>query len=88
MLAAMTSGRGGGIVDAMLDLDLDTDLEPELDHKRLEAVRVHEWRAQQLRRLGLPYRLADAFAAHVDWHEVDALVARGCPLSLALDIAR
>ncbi len=84
----MPSGPERVIVDAMLDLDLDTDLEPELDHRRFEAARVHEWRAQQLQRLGLPYRLADAFAAHVDWHEVDALVARGCPLSLALDIAR
>ena len=28
------------------------------------------------------------FAALVDWHEVAALVARGCPPDLALEIAR
>jgi hypothetical protein len=69
-------------------LDTDLDLDRDLDHGRVEELRVHEWRAEQLRRLGLPALTADAFAAYVDWHDVAALVRRGCPPGLALDIAR
>lgn len=72
----------------MLDTDLDLDLQLDLDRGRVEELRVHEWRAEQLRRIGLPRPTADAFAAHVDWHEVAALIRRGCPPSLALEIAR
>ena len=53
-----------------------------------EELSIHIWRAEQLRRLGLSYVLAETFAGLVDWHEIAALVARGCPLSLALEIAR
>jgi len=49
---------------------------------------IHAWRAEQLHRLGLPGILALAFARDVDWHEVEALVVRGCPPKLALEIAR
>ncbi|HEY2740717.1 MAG TPA: hypothetical protein VGI69_00885 [Gaiellaceae bacterium] len=49
---------------------------------------VHDWRTEQLRRLGLPWILAEGFADLVDWHAVEDLVARGCTLSLALDIVR
>jgi hypothetical protein len=52
-----------------------------------EELLIHAWRAEQLRRLGLPRTLAETFAGLVDWHEIAALVARGCPPSLALEIA-
>ena len=49
---------------------------------------VHEWRVTQLTRLGIPWSLAQAVAGHVDWHQVAALVRRGCPPRLALQIVR
>jgi hypothetical protein len=51
-----------------------------------EHSRVHEWRVGQLTRLGIPEPLADALAARVDWHQIAALVQRGCPPWLALRI--
>ena len=56
--------------------------------KRDEELSIRSWRAEQLRGLGLSYILAEIFAGLVDWHEIAALVARGCPLDLALEIAR
>ncbi len=53
-----------------------------------EGLLVHAWRAEQLRRLGFPRILAETFAGLVDWHEIAALIARGCPPELALEIAR
>jgi hypothetical protein len=53
-----------------------------------EELLIHAWRAEQLRQLGFPRTLAETFAGLVDWHEVAALVARGCPPSLALEIVR
>ena len=53
-----------------------------------EDLAIQTWRAEQLRRLGLSYILAETFAGLVDWHEVAALVARGCAPELALEIAR
>ena len=44
------------------------------------------WRARQLARLGIPLALAEAVADHVDWHQIAALVCRGCPPRLALQI--
>jgi predicted component of type VI protein secretion system len=49
---------------------------------------VHEWRAAQLRRFGIPDTLADIYADHVDWHQIARLVQRGCPPRLALRILR
>jgi hypothetical protein len=49
---------------------------------------VHDWRVAQLTRLGIPGPLAEAVAADVDWHQVAALVHRGCPPRLALHIVR
>jgi hypothetical protein len=65
-------------------------LMPEVEFEELtdEEILVNEWRTRQLRRLGLPSVLAEAFADRVDWHEVADLVARGCPPELALEIAR
>ena len=60
------------------DLDLDVG----------ETLVVREWRTEQLRRLGLPSILAETFADAVDWHALSALIERGCPLGLALEIVR
>jgi hypothetical protein len=60
---------------------LDNDGDPE-------ELLVHEWRAEQLLRLGLPRILAETFADFVDWHAVAELVERGCPPRLALEITR
>ena len=50
---------------------------------------VHDWRVQQLKRLGIPGHLAQrAAASHVDWHEIARLVQCGCPPLLALSIVR
>jgi hypothetical protein len=65
-------------------LDLDADLCPRPDEEAL----VRAWHVEQLRRLGLSRILAELFAGRVDWHELAALLARGCPLDLALEIAR
>jgi hypothetical protein len=54
-----------------------------IDH---EEPLIHDWRARQLARLGLPSALAEAVADHVDWHQIAALVGRGCPPRLALRI--
>jgi hypothetical protein len=66
---------------------LMSDTEPVEDTTDEELV-IHAWRAEQLGRLGLPRVLAETFAGLVDWHEIAALVARGCPPELALEIAR
>lgn len=55
---------------------------------RDEDLSIRSWRAEQLRRLGFSHVLAEMFASLVDWHEIAALVARGCPLELALEIVR
>ncbi len=49
---------------------------------------MREWRAEQLRRLGVPSILAESFADDVDWHALSALIERECPLGLALEILR
>jgi hypothetical protein len=60
----------------------------DLDRDVMETLVVREWRAEQLRRLGVPSVLAERFADDVDWHTLSALVERGCPLGLALEIVR
>ena len=59
-----------------------------LDGDVREALVVREWRAEQLRRLGVPSVLAETFADDVDWHALSKLIDRGCPLGLALEIVR
>jgi hypothetical protein len=49
---------------------------------------VHQWRVARLARLGIPWLVAEAAAGHVDWHQMAALVQRGCPPWLALRILR
>jgi hypothetical protein len=51
-----------------------------------EEFAMHVWRTDQLQRQGLSREIADAFADFVDWHAIAALVRRGCPPELALDI--
>jgi hypothetical protein len=51
-----------------------------------EEILVHEWRAEQLQRLGLSRLAAEGFAGRIDWHDLASLVARGCSPELALDI--
>jgi hypothetical protein len=60
----------------------------DLDDDVRETLLVREWRAEQLRRLGVPSIVAEAFADDVDWHALSALIERGCPLGLAFDIVR
>jgi hypothetical protein len=60
----------------------------DLDHDVSEAVVVREWRAEQLRRLGVPSVLSETFADEIDWHALSTLIERGCPLGLALEIVR
>jgi hypothetical protein len=60
-------------------------IEEAIDYERLL---VHEWRASQLERVGIPKCLADVVADWIDWHEIAALVERGCSPRLALDIVR
>jgi hypothetical protein len=62
---------------------------PELlDDEDPEELLVHEWRTEQLLRLGLPRTLAETFADLVDWHALAELVEHGCPPRLALEIVR
>jgi hypothetical protein len=60
----------------------------DLDGDVGETLVVRAWRAEQLRRLGVPSILASTFADDVDWHALSALIERGCPLGLALEIVR
>jgi hypothetical protein len=90
-----------GLATAILSLDRITSIREERtmeptvfsDTELVEDVgdeerAIHEWRVEQLRRVGMPRAVAERFAGIVDWHEIAALVARGCPLELALEIAR
>jgi hypothetical protein len=63
----------------------DTEL---VDEASDEEAKVRVWRVEQLRNLGLSATIAMAFAGRVDWHEIAALVGRGCPPELALEIVR
>ena len=65
-------------------LTTDAERTDETDEELL----VLAWRAEQLRRAGLPRNVAEAFAGLVDWHQIAALVARGCSPELALEITR
>ena len=49
---------------------------------------VHGWRVARLARLGIPWPVAEVAAGHVDWHQMAALVQRGCPPRTALRILR
>jgi len=59
-------------------------------HERTDQTepRVHEWRATQLRRIGIPDMHAEIYADRIDWHQIARLVQRGCTPRLALRILR
>ena len=54
----------------------------------MESGTVHQWRADQLKRLGIPGLYAEIYADSVDWHQVARLVKGGCPPLLAIWIVR
>jgi hypothetical protein len=60
----------------------------ELDRADAEERATQAWRIEQLTRLGLPSQVAPFFADIVDWHDLEKLTGRGCPLGLALEILR
>jgi len=76
----------GIAMSSLSTLYFDVDSDVEFRSNETELVRV--WRAEQLRRLGLSRFFADVFADVVDWHQFAALVRRGCPPMLALEIVR
>lgn len=59
-----------------------------IDRAADEDLRIHQWRVEQLKRLGIPGWLARTVADRIDWHEIAALVEQGCSPRLALDIVR
>jgi hypothetical protein len=69
-------------LSALEEVVADVESEPD------EEQRVHDWRTEQLSRLGFSKALARAFADVVDWHDIAALVERGCAPMLALEIVR
>ena len=60
----------------------------ELESESNEKLLVHEWRTEQLWRLGIPRAVAEAFADLVDWHALAELIEHGCSPVLALEIVR
>jgi hypothetical protein len=92
----MTAAFARAIVEAYQALQAvrrDETMDPTPAAARHEAIEhderlVHQWRTTQLGRLGIPRPLADIVADHVDWHEIAALVQRGCTPRLALRIVR
>lgn len=60
------------------------DLEPSL----AERVAVERWRAERLIALGFSYGEARRLAmSHVDIHELERLIEKGCPPGTAVRIA-
>jgi hypothetical protein len=55
-----------------------------------EIVRIEEYKIERFMTLGLGrYDAIRAVEAGIDWHTVDRLVNQnGCPLTVALEIAR
>ncbi|HEX4518382.1 MAG TPA: hypothetical protein VH063_02260 [Gaiellaceae bacterium] len=54
-----------------------------------EMRRLRAWRVERLRNLGVPFVLAELFGDRpdrLDWHALEDLIDRGCPLDLALEI--
>jgi hypothetical protein len=66
----------------------DTQIEIELEPPNEEEALVHEWRAEQLTKLGVTTIVAQAIAGLVDWHELARLIERGCSPELAVEIVR
>jgi hypothetical protein len=60
----------------------------EHSHDTDEEQLVIEWQLEQLEKLGVSTIKAALFAGFVDWHEIAALVSRGCSPELAVEIVR
>lgn len=86
----MSPRKGSAILGiAMGSLStFDLEVGSDVEFRSNETELVRAWRAEQLRRLGLSHFFADVFADAVDWHQFAALVGRGCPPMLALEIVR
>ena len=65
-----------------------TTSEPEAEGFPLEELQVQAWRREQLERLGVTRQTAELLGELVDWHDAAALVGRGCPPELAVEILR
>ena len=67
-------------------------MEPTLAPGRHETIKqqdmVDKWRVARLACFGISWPVAAAAAGHVDWHQMAALVQRGCPPWLVLRILR
>lgn len=63
-------------------------MEPTLAPGRHETIKQQDMVHKRLACLGIPWPVAEAAARHVDWHQITALVQRGCPPRLALRILR
>jgi hypothetical protein len=70
----------------------EAEMTPEVETEFLveddEEALIHEWRAEQLTKLGVSTIVAQAVASFVDWHELARLIERGCSPELALEIVR
>lgn len=69
-------------------METTSTLSDQIEDDAEGRLRVHAWRTEQLRRLGLSRVLAETFADRVDWHAIAELVDRGCAPELALEIVR
>jgi hypothetical protein len=67
---------------------LTTELDLSHNERNEEEQIVHEWRIGQLERIGVSRMKAAMFAEFIDWHDIAALVARGCSPDLAVEIVR
>ena len=54
-------------------------------HEIIDHGELHDWRGPA-DPAGVPRPLAEAVAGQVDWHDIAALVHRGCRPRLALNI--
>ena len=68
----------------------ETGIEIEIEYQLAydEDALVHDWRVEQLVKLGISKIVPQAAATLVDWHELARLVDRGCSPALALEIVR
>lgn len=60
----------------------------ECEPPRGEWLQVEEWRYDRIRELGIEPGTAAVLAADhdIDWHQLEHLLAGGCPIRVALEI--
>ena len=69
-------------------IEFEREFEFEFEFDDRERTLIHEWRAEQLGKLGISRIVAQAVAGLVDWHDLARLIERGCSPELALEIVR